>query len=68
MPAVKYPIAHSITSFSYVLPRIKSLLTNPANGKIPAIASVAINIVQYVTGIFFDSAPILRMSCSPESA
>ena len=68
MPAVKYPMAQSSASFSYAFPRIKSLLMNPANGKIPAMASAAMSMVQYVMGIFFESAPIFRMSCSPETA
>ena len=40
----------------------------PASPGIPAMASEATNMVQCVTGILFFSPPILRMSCSPESA
>src|SRR5213075_815377 len=35
---------------------------------IPAMASVAINMVRYVRGILCARAPILRMSCSPPRA
>ena len=48
--------------------RISSFEKNPASGGMPAIAAVAIANVQKVIGIRFARPPILRMSCSPESA
>src|SRR5437016_9980417 len=45
--------------------RISSLEKKPAAGGKPAMAYVAIANVHAVTGIFFHSPPILRMSCSP---
>ena len=44
------------------------MLKNPEKPGAPAIASVAMNIVQNVTGIFLRRPPILRMSCSPPMA
>ena len=64
-----YPIPQRMRyappSLVQVCHRISSLEKNPANGGIPAIASVAMNIVQYVVGIRLRRSPILRMSCSP---
>src|SRR3989442_13884546 len=68
MPAVRKPTIHSAGKRSKVLPRISSLLKKPARGGIPAMARVAIKNVRAVAGILPHSAPILRMSCSPESA
>ena len=48
--------------------RISSLLKNPANGGIPAIASVPIIMVGNVTGMYRFRPPIFRMSCSPAIA
>ena len=50
------------------LPRISSLLKNPAKPGTPEIANVAMNIVQNVTGMALRRPPILRMSCSPPIA
>ena len=44
------------------------MLKNPDSGKMPAIASVPIIIVAKVTGMYFCSPPIRRMSCSPAIA
>ena len=48
--------------------RISSFDQKPASGGIPAIADRRDRERPNVTGIFFASPPILRMSCSPESA
>ena len=50
------------------LARISSLLQNPAKGKIPAIARVAVAIVQCVVGNACRRPPMRRMSCSPPRA
>ena len=42
---------------------ISSLEKNPAKGQIPAMASVAIHMVQNVMGMNFFSPPMFRMSC-----
>ena len=68
---------NDITSHSSVEPpislakanqRISSFEKNPASGGMPAIAAVAIAKVTNVTGIFFASPPMRRMSCSPDIA
>src|ERR1700674_5969051 len=45
--------------------RISSFERNPANGGMPAIANVAMNMVQCVMGMRLCRSPMLRMSCSP---
>ena len=45
--------------------RISSFEKNPANGGMPAIAKVAMNMVQCVIGMRRCRSPMLRMSCSP---
>src|SRR5579863_768044 len=45
--------------------RISSLEKNPANGGMPAMANVAMNMVQCVIGMRLCRSPMLRMSCSP---
>jgi hypothetical protein len=44
--------------------RISSFEKKPANGGTPAMASVAIHISAQVTGMYFLSPPMLRMSCA----
>ena len=58
-------MAHSAGWNFHACHRISSFEKNPANPGIPAMASVATNIVRNVTGIFPDRSPMLRMSCSP---
>jgi hypothetical protein len=53
---------------SHAWKRISSFEKKPENGKIPAIASVAMSIVRCVFGSADLSPPIRSMSCSPESA
>ena len=48
--------------------RISSFEKNPENGGIPEIARTPISIVTKVSGIFFQSPPILVMSVSSWSA
>ncbi len=62
------PTIHKKKNRSNARPRISSLLKNPANGKIPAIARVATAKLFAVFGIFSHNPPILRMSCSPDMA
>src|ERR1700678_3407472 len=45
-----------------------SLVKNPASGGMPEIAKTPIVIVQKVMGMRLRRPPILRISCSPESA
>src|SRR5260370_1908497 len=71
MNAVITPISQKIQlpwGLEYVFQRISSLLQKPANGGIPAIASVAMPMVKDVHGIYDLSPPIFRMSCSPPTA
>src|SRR2546427_8503449 len=68
MPAVRKPTIHNAGKRSKVLPRISSLLKKPARGGIPAMARVAIKNVRAVAGIFSPTAPLFRISCSPEGA
>jgi hypothetical protein len=49
---------------SQAAPMISSLEKKPAKGGTPAMASVANSIVQKVTGRYFRSPPMLRMSCA----
>src|SRR5205807_10488811 len=48
--------------------RMASLLKNPEVPGTPAMASEAQKMVQQVHGILLRSPPILRRSCSPETA
>ena len=41
---------------------------NPEKGGMPAMATVPMNIVAKVTGMYFFSPPIWRISCSPAIA
>ena len=47
---------------------MESLLKKPLVGGTPEMATDAHIMVQKVQGIFLRRPPILRMSCSPESA
>ena len=48
--------------------RMASFEKNPASSGTPAIARVATRNVTYVIGIFRESPPIRRRSCSPPRA
>ena len=62
------PIVHNALLCSKAVIKISSLDQKPANGNIPAIANVEINMVANVIGIALRKPPILRMSCSPCNA
>ncbi len=50
-----------------VSPRISSFEKKPANGGMPAMASVAAHMVMNVTGMKRRRPPMLRMSCASSS-
>src|SRR5437764_10556402 len=66
MSAVVAPITQKIGFPNHARHKISSFDQNPANGGIPAIASVAIVITQNVQGMYLRKPPIFRMSCSPD--
>ena len=68
MPAVTTATTHSARLCKKVWKRISSLLKNPANGGMPAIANVPTNMLTNVTGMYIFSPPIRRMSCSSSIA
>ena len=64
-------MAHSILEPAgelYACHRISSLEKKPARPGMPAMATDAIHMVQWVIGILFFSPPMWRISCSPPRA
>src|SRR5690606_36880297 len=57
-------VSNGPTACAAAIQMISSFEKNPANGQMPAIASVPIHIVTQVTGMYFFSPPMLRMSCA----
>ena len=64
MPAATTASAQNSRLCRNVRYRISSLLKKPDSSGTPAIASAPMPMVAYVTGMYFLSPPIRRMSCS----